>query len=372
MGKITYFNIEHVQFMQLYETMSSGTPSLRSLATLTGFSLGTVSMALRSDPRIAAETRALILRIAGEQGYSPDPLLAGRMNQARLRSKATRAKIKLAHVVAWDRLESYYEFAPFRDFRAGAAARANDFGYELEDFLLDELHMPPQRLAGILRTRSIPGVLLAPVQRPESIQARFNAGKPWLNLEFTAYATIGHTIPLPRISRTVHDHTGALELACSQLSARGYRRIGLVLSEVMHQRVRGRWLAGWVCAQRDSVRAPQPLISDRLDQSAVFDAWLTREKPDALVTCDWDAVHRHLDRLHLTPPGDIGLVDLQLPPSDSPRAAIDQCNQEVGAAAIDIILAQINRHERGEPAIPKTVLVPGRWVEGPTVRPPPP
>ena len=53
------------------------------------------------------------------------------------------------------------------------------------------------------------------------------------------------------------------------------------------------------------------------------------------------------------------------------RAAIDQASREVGAAAVDIILGQINRHERGAPAIPKTVLIPGRWIEGRTVRPPP-
>jgi LacI family transcriptional regulator len=343
-------------------------PSLRSLAALTGFSLGTVSMALRDDPRIAPRTRALILKTAASRGYTPDPLLAGRMNGIRRRS-ASRAAVKLAHVVAWNRLESYYEFAPFRDFRSGAAARAAEFGYELEDFLLDEILMSPQRLAGILRTRSIPGVLLAPVQRPELIRARLASGQPWLPLDFTAYATIGHSLDLPRVSRTVHDHAGALELACAQLHARGYRRIGLVLSEIMHRRVHGRWLAGWVCAQTDPFNAPRPLIPPDLADASRFDAWLRREKPDAIITCDWNAVQLHLERLRLRAPGDLGLVDLQRLSTDSPRAAVDQCNHEVGAAAIDVILAQINRHERGEPAIPKTVLVPGRWVEGPSLLP---
>lgn len=345
--------------------------SLRSLASSTGFSLGTVSMALRDDPRISPDTRAVILRAAERLGYTPDPLLAGRMIHIRRRSKSARPAVKLAHIIAWDRPETYYAFAPFRDFREGAAARAREFGYELEDFLLDEVHMPPARLAAILRTRAIPGVLLAPVQYPDAIQERIAAGGDWLRLDFAAYATIGHTIPLARISRTVHDHTAALEVACARLAERGYRRIGLALSEIMHQRVRGRWLAGWVCAHRDPSKAPRPLVSTGLDRSSVFDPWIAKEKPDAIVTCDWDAVRAHLRRLKLRVPGDIGLVDLQRPPENSPRAAIDQSDHEVGAAAIDIILAQINRHERGEPAIPKTVLVPGRWIEGPTVRPPP-
>ncbi|MET0261481.1 MAG: LacI family DNA-binding transcriptional regulator [Rariglobus sp.] len=343
-------------------------PSLRSLAALTGFSLGTVSMALRDDPRIAPKTKELILRTAATRGYAPDPLLAGRMNQVRRRSTDSRPAVKLAHVIAWDRAEAYYEFGPFCDFRAGAAARAKEFGYELEDYLLDDIVMHPQRLAGILRTRAISGVLVAPVQRPHVIDARLAAGETWLDLDFAAYSTIGHTVGLPRISRTVHDHAGALELACARLAERGYKRIGLVLSEIMHERVRRRWLAGWVCAQTDLVNAPQPLISSQLKAADIFDRWLDREGPDVIVTCDWDTVSAHLRRHRLKIPSDIGLVDLQSLSANTPRAAVDQCNHEVGAAAIDIILAQINRHERGAPAIPKTVLVPGRWVEGPSVR----
>lgn len=326
-------------------------------------------MALRGDPKIADKTRDLILKAAAAQGYAPDPLLARRMNHIRLRATSTRAPVKIAHVIAWDRQEAYYEFGPYRDFRAGAAARARDFGYELEDFLLDDVYMHPQRLSGILRTRAVSGALLAPVQRPDAIHARLAAGTPWLNLDFTAYSTIGYTLNLPRVSRTVHDHAGALELACLQLAARGYKRIGLVLTDILHLRVRGRWLAGWVCSQPDLYAAPKPLISTQLGNARAFDRWLTEEKPDVIVTCDWDAVRVHLDRLKLNTPDDIGLVDLQWLSPGTSRAAVDQSNHEVGAAAVDIIIAQINRHERGEPAIPKTVLVPGRWVDGPSVRP---
>lgn len=348
--------------------MSMPQPSLRALSALTGFSLGTVSMALRGNPRIAQETRDLILRVATAEGYSPDPLLAGRMNRIRRRS-ASRPAIKLAHLVAWDRLTSYYAFRPFREFRDGAALRAKEFGYEFEDFLLDEVDMHPRRLSDILRTRAIPGVLIAPVQYPGVVNTR-PASEPWIDLEFTSYATIGYTLSRPHISRTVHDHAGALELACAQLASRGYKRTALVLNELMHQRVRGRWLAGWVCAQPDLHKAPRPLIAADLNDPVVFDRWFTREKPDAIVTCDWDAVSVHLDRLQLRIPADLGLVDLQWPSPGRRRAAIDQCNHAVGAAAIDIILAQIGRHERGQPAVSKTVLIPGRWVEGPSVRPP--
>ena len=349
--------------------MPKDSPSLRSLAALTGYSLGTVSMALRGDHRISEATRALILGAADQRGYTPDALFARRMAHVRQRVRGHTA-IKLAHVVAWRRLEDFYFNPPLRDFREGAADRASEYGYELEDFHLDETSMSPVRLAGILRARAIPGVLLAPV---EQLAADFHAnnGRARPELDFTAYATIGYTVNIPNISRTVHDHAGALELACAQLRARGYRRIGLVLSENMHRRVHGRWLAGWVCAQAAPFEAPRPLVSHDLGNARRFDRWLASEKPDAIVTSDWDEVLAHLKRGGLRAPDDLGLVDLQGSAATPDRACIDQCGREVGAAAIDIIIGQINRHERGAPSIPKTVLVTGRWVEGPTVRPPP-
>ena len=342
--------------------------SLRALPTLTGYSLGTVSMALRGDRRISESTRALVLNTAERHGYTPDPLFARRMTHVRRRNPG-HTPVKLAHVVSWGRLESFYANAPLRDFRAGAADRASEYGYELEDFLLDETIMSPQRLAGILRARSIPGVLLAPT---EQLAAGLNAadGRARPELDFTAYATIGYTVNIPRISRTVHDHAGALELACAQLRTRGYRRIGLVLSENMHHRVHGRWLSGWVCAQAAPFDAPRPLITATLPSSPDFDQWLLKEKPDAIITSDWDEVDAHVRRLGLRTPEDLGLVDLQGQATTTGRAAIDQCSREVGAAAIDIIIGQINRHERGAPTIPKTVLISGRWIEGPSVRPP--
>lgn len=341
--------------------------SLRALAALTGYSLGTVSMAMRGDPRIAADTRTLIIEAAVRLGYTPDPVFARRMVNVRQRTQS-REPVKIAHVIAWKHVEDFYANPPLRDFRAGAAARAAEYGYELEDFHLDETFMSPMRLAGILRARAIPGVLLAPAEQTGF--GRKAVVHPRPELDFTAYTTIGYTVNMPAISRSVHDHAGAAELACAQLRSRGYRRIGLVLSENMHQRVHGRWLAGWVCAQESPFAAPRPLVTKDLGAHRVFDAWMDRETPDAILTSDWNEVQTHLKRLGL-PTGDaLGLVDLQGQTAITDRAAIDQRGRDVGSAATDIIIAQINRHERGAPPIPKTVLVPGRWIDGPSVRRP--
>lgn len=366
MDEITALGIGHVQLCNSMHSMPRAPLSLRALAAHTGYSLGTVSMAMRRDARISADTRALILAAAAQLGYTPDPVFARRMAHVRQRALG-RELIKLAHVVAWGRLDHFYAQAPLRDFRSGAAVRAAEYGYELEDFHLDETTMSPVRLAGILRARGIPGVLLAPAEQTSFSHDAVALARP--ELDFAAYATIGYTVNMPLVSRTVHNHAGAVELACSRLRARGYNRIALVLSENMHRRVHGRWLAGWVCAHDAPFTAPRPLVTKDLADARVFDAWLDEEKPDAILTADWDEVISHLTRLGLHPGKALGLVDLQGDTATAGRAAVDQCSRDVGSAAADLIISQINRHERGAPAIPKTVLVPGRWIEGPSVRP---
>jgi len=37
--------------------------------------------------------------------------------------------------------------------------------------------------------------------------------------------------------------------------------------------------------------------------------------------------------------------------------------------AVESLAAQIHRNERGLPTDPRTVMISGRWVEGPTLRP---
>jgi LacI family transcriptional regulator len=52
--------------------MPSSTPRLKDIATKTGFSTNTVSLALRESPRIPLETREVIRRAAEELNYQPN------------------------------------------------------------------------------------------------------------------------------------------------------------------------------------------------------------------------------------------------------------------------------------------------------------
>jgi hypothetical protein len=53
-------------------------------------------------------------------------------------------------------------------------------------------------------------------------------------------------------------------------------------------------------------------------------------------------------------------------PKDRGFAGIDQKSDLVGAAAVDLVVDQLHRNERGVPALQKLVLIEGVWVEGAT------
>lgn len=332
---------------------------MRDFARLTGYSLGTISMALRNDPRVAAATRKLILEQAEKLNYRPEPLVRDFMSRVR-HGDGARQKVMLAYVIPWASREAHYTHPPFRKFYQGAQARAVEGGYRLEEFLLTETGQRGR----ILKARGFAGVVLAPTtdNAPAASQTDF---------DFCASATIGYSVENPVLSRAVHDHACGLERALAELVARNHRRIGLVVGEIINRRVRGRWLGAFMTA-RDGALAEHlvpPVILPLNQETTTLDHWLKQHRPDAVITTEWALAKKRLAHIGARIPEDTSLVHLEWSP-DLPggAAGIDQRSEMVGAAAVDMVIGQIVRHERGEPKVRRTLLIEGRWVDGPTVR----
>ena len=49
-------------------------------------------------------------------------------------------------------------------------------------------------------------------------------------------------------------------------------------------------------------------------------------------------------------------------------SGIDQDVEAVGAGAVEQVVAQLHRNERGVPAKRQTILIPGVWRDGETAR----
>jgi LacI family transcriptional regulator len=349
--------------------MSDQPVTTRTIAQACGYGQATVSMALRNDPRIKESTRQVILETAQKLGYQPDAQIARLMAGVK-RRRIERQPQPLAYLIFWRSAQEHYAYATYRIYREGAQARAAEFGYVLEDFVVNNEGITTKRLGNILRTRAIPGMLIAPAQLPYH-SPDFHGRDEDLDCADYAISAIGYSLASPVVNRATHDHTLGMELAFDQLLKRNISRIGLVCSHAMHVQVEGRWMAGYLLAQQHipaGNRIP-PLVLDDFKNAQAFDQWFDKHRPEALITAEVQELSLHLQRRGLSVPKDVSVIHLDASDSDPTYAGITQRRKEVGAAAFDLLLGQLHRHERGVPIQRKTVMLEGAWVEGNSIRP---
>jgi LacI family transcriptional regulator len=329
--------------------------TMANVARAAGVATSTVSKALRDDPTIPAERRREIQRVANALGYRPNPLVAALM--ARLHSRRRRND---PHHLAWiDLWPDEREAARTTDFRLmlqGARQRARDLGYEIEVHRVAREGTSATRLHDILVSRSQWGLIIPPV--PADAMAY-----P-LALEGLTGVTIGTSLHQPVMHRVASNLFQGSRLACRKLRERGFRRVGLVLSRAMHERVEGKWVGGYRAEQIDWPEEDcLPVLFAEAGDEGPFRAWHQRWKPDAVLLAELH-VEKWLEAL--------GAARRRAPVAawlrriaSMPRQtfAIDTRPDKMGAAAVELVVAQIHRNERGSPEIPHTLLLDGVWSE---------
>ncbi len=100
-----------------------------------------------------------------------------------------------------------------------------------------------------------------------------------------------------------------------------------------------------------------------------FSQWMRAHRPDAVISFDTH-VPAWLARLGLKAPKDIGFVAHDWTPRMKDYAGIYQRRDHLAAAAVDLVVMQLSQHERGVPPVPRQLMIPPEWVEGPSIRPP--
>ena len=134
------------------------------------------------------------------------------------------------------------------------------------------------------------------------------------------------------------------------------------------QRSNHHWRAGFLCAQNlaGETDPVPPLITSECSFET-FAAWFDRYQPDAILGIDRPIVD-WIERWGVRVPADVGYASLDLTPNMGNISGMDQHQREIGAGAIDIIIAGLRRHESGIPARPKTMMIEGSWRAGSTTR----
>lgn len=335
-------------------------PTLRSLARSLELSHTTVADALRGTGRVKAATVKRVRQAAREAGYQANPLASTLMSQLR-RARNDKFQGVLAAINLSEPERKWVGDGFHRELLSGAVARSSELGFKLEEFIVGREHLTTARLDLILQSRGIHGILLMPVR-----------GVPdWSTLDWKNYTGIytDFSIDRPALPCVCFDHYRSTIMILTRLAALGYRRPGLYLQQRQDERIEHRFSAAFYGFQKSLPRgkALPPLIRPEFSRDE-FVRWFKRHKPDAVIShstevIDWmEGCGARVSETH-------GFISLNLLYKTRPCAGLDQQPRKIGGHAAELLIAQLHRNQRGLPAWPTTMTIPGRWVEGPTLRP---
>lgn len=331
--------------------------TLRDVARRLEVSHTTISRALRNDPEISKATRDKVQSAAREMGYKPDPMLNALAHYRRGRTQ-TPIAAELAWINHWKNPKDLWRFREFNLYWKGAFEEAERSGFRLEEFTLGK-DMSLERLEKIMRARNIRGILLPP-------RGEFAPDYRDFNWDDFCIVRFGHSFEFPHAHLVSSDQLTDGVIAFENIWTNGYRRIGLVTSSKMHTR----FGAGFLFSQlkwSPNTRLPALVVKqERIEEDRKsLKAWLKANRPDAILT-DVSEVRDLLASVGCKVPKDVGLATLSILDGNA-DSGIDQNSEEIGRAAIQLLISLINHNEIGIPKICREVLVEGNWVNGKTL-----
>jgi len=333
--------------------------TIRDIAARAGVHYSTVSLALRNSPKIRPEICKSIRAIAKELGYVPDPAMTA-LTAYRNSTRPVHYQATLAWVNNWPEQGELRKIKTFDRYFTGAADRAAQLGYRIDELWLHTPGMTAAAAHAILKTRNITGLLLAP--QPF-------AHTP-LNLDLGNFSPLafGYSLQPSTLHLVTNHQYQSMLLLLRRLTDLGYHRIGLFLRSDWDDKVNNSYLSGLLLLQHQQPatdRVPPLLTKD--DRETEFRTWFKKHRPDVIVVIGGQ-VRAWIEKgLGLRIPHDVGLANLNVDPDDRWLAGIYQNDRLIGATAVDFLTGMIQRNERGIPNTPIRTLVEGVWKPGMSV-----
>jgi LacI family transcriptional regulator len=343
--------------------MTNRPVTMSTVARRVGVHPATVSRALRDDPRITPAQREKIRKVATELGYRTNPLVAALMS-ARRTGHLPAYQATFAYVTKYPADQARKFARDYGDLLAGARQRAITQGYRVEEFNVHDPALTPRRITEILHSRNQRGLIIAPLHSVHDTVVL-----DWS--QFSAVA-VGYSMKDVALSRVAHNHFTGYLLAARRCRLAGRQRLGLVLQTRVHEKVEKRWVAAALLDQSEHPCDHQvpPLLLDTLD-ARKFGRWFRRHRPDAILGLDLPLLLDWLRGLERAVPREVALASLDLRPEDRGIAGIRQNYDTIGATAVDLLVSQTHRNERGLPRTLSTLLTDGQWQDGRTLPPDP-
>jgi LacI family transcriptional regulator len=334
------------------------------VAEAVGVHQTTVSLALRNHPSIPASTRERIRQAAERLGYRPNALLTA-FNFHRVASHPAKGAPAIAMIFDGMMNPRSREHEYPRQLLEAARLAAEQRGYRLEIFILEEDGLQPRRLARVLATRGITGVIFSTFSRQ-----RRSLELDWPRL---CAVKIESLHVAPALNAISNDQWQATRIGLRRLRELGYRRIGLVASQEDEDRLGEPFRTGMLVEQEEIPRRERvpPLIfagrrEARLDE--LVDEWSRTHAVDAILS-NWNNLIDVVRRCRRRVPEEIAVASLDLPAKPGELAGVMQNHHLVARQAVEQVVLLLQTHQRGVPQMASVTFVPGQWRDGASAPP---
>lgn len=328
----------------------------RDIASATGYSVMTVSLALRNHRSIREKTRKYIQTVAIKLGYRPDPILNA-LNVYRHANSPVYFQASLAWINCHPNRYFVRSILEYDNYYRGAEKRASELGYTLEEFWLREPGLTPERLAKILLNRRIQGLILSPA--PYGYQVEL----PW-----DKFCTIALGFSHPAFHHIVTNaQYRSMRLAVRSLRKLGYERIGSYASWDFSERTDWNFMAGYMAEMHRQGLRPHYLQLPEgkfyHDNPSLLAKWAVKTKIEAVIATDQFIV-QGLNESNIEIGKKIAIAGTARGMDETWYAGINQNPLKIGQSAVDQLVGLLQRNELGLSATPMRVLIDGTWMDG--------
>lgn len=333
--------------------------SLGDVAREANVSVTSAGCALRNLPGVSEVTRQRIFETAKRMNYFPDARLASTM--AGIRRSAVKDLLPVVWLNAnWEK-DAWRRYSFLSPYMEGAGERFKELGYRIEEYWIRDPGSSMRRIAQIIESQGIEGVIVTDPARHVRLK--------WDRL---AGVAIGGGLLAPALHRVAMDSNYNLMLSLKSLRRLGYKRIGVCLTEQADRFSNhgARSTTLYFNSTIPQSHRVEPLFTgidlDPDGDKRAFAAWLEREKPDAVVGHSSQMVE-WVESAGYQVPGEIAVAHTAIEDDVLDWAGIYANKREIGRLAASKLVSLIHQRQFGIPAIASSEFVPGVWRHGRTV-----
>jgi LacI family transcriptional regulator len=345
-------------------------PTLRSIAQEAGMSVTAVSLALRGQGNLSEATVQRIRKIAKDQGYIPNPILAS-LASRRFRTADESRGMPMALLEFPSQGGSGPEAKTSTQYRNFLLNHAENLGYSPKVYTFREISSY-RDLSRMLYHRGTQAVITT--GQPD--MQIFGRGGYWNSVALVQCGRYRGSLPFHMVRSNIFQ---AIRITFDQVRARGYRRIGFALGH--HNEILEDDLArlGSALAMLDQFVPPAdrvPPYFGAFGDPRKLLAWGIDNRVDAYISFSvglWYTLHE----AGISCPRDVGFVTLHRPswhdpvPNEPDFSGLDQCADEIALQSVLLADQMVRYNERGIPATPREILIRPTWIEGATLHPGP-